>query len=375
VAAPHKDGWRALVGKPLAQLGVRSWLLLGIIGVIALSGYVIALSTSVVVPLLLAIILGIVFGPLVDWLAARRVPRAAAAGLVMLLVLGIVVGTLSIVVNSVFAQMGTIQSQVAAGYAAVNSWVHGLNVSDATKTSILSNLAALAPKIGSWVLNATMAGASSLASLAFGAFIALYMLFFTLKDTEMISHWAGEHLGLPTELGQGIVVDSFSAIRQYFKGTTILAVITSLATALGLWAIGMPLVFAISVVTFVTSYVPFFGAILSGIFAVLIALGAGGVPLAVSALIVVLLAQNVLQQIVASWAIGDALELHPLVVLIATMIGGIFAGLFGGMLGAPVTAIGVRMVNRLKVAWALEDEQEAEREAALEVSPAAQPSS
>jgi predicted PurR-regulated permease PerM len=330
--------------------------LLGIIGVVALSGWVIALSASVVTPLLLAIILGIVFGPLVDWLAARKIPRAAAAALVMLLVLGIVIGTLAIVVNSVYAQMDTIQTQVTAGYAAVNAWIQGLNVPEATKASIQSTLTSLAPRAGTWVLNATVAGASSLAALAFGAFIALYMLFFTLKDTELISHWAGEHLGLPTALGQGIIVDSFSAIRQYFRGTTILAVITSVATALGLWAIGVPLVFAITVVTFVMSYVPFFGAIVSGAFAVLIALGAGGPQLALYALIVVLLAQNLLQQVVASWAIGDALELHPLVVLISTMIGGIFAGLFGGMLGAPVTAIGVRMVKRLKEAYALEDE-------------------
>jgi len=369
--SPRRDGLLALAPKPLVQLGVRSWLLLGVIGVVALGSWAIALSATVVTPLLIAILLGIVFGPLVDWLVARKVPRAAAAGLVMLLVVGVVAATFAIVVNSVFAQMGTIQTQVAAGYSAVNTYVANLNVSAETKSSITSTLGTLAPKVGSWVLSVTLAGASSLAALAFGAFIALYMLFFTLKDSEVISQWAGGHLGLPTALGQGIVVDSFSAIRQYFKGTTILAVITSLATALGLWAIGMPLVFAISVVTFVTSYVPFFGAILSGVFAVLIALGAGGPQLAVEALIVVLLAQNLLQQIVASWAIGDALELHPLVVLISTMIGGIFAGLFGGMLGAPVTAIGVRLVARLREAWALENEQEeasAHIEAAAETS-------
>jgi predicted PurR-regulated permease PerM len=162
-------------------------------------------------------------------------------------------------------------------------------------------------------------------------------------------------VGLPAELGQGIVVDSFTAIRQYFRGTTVIAVITSVATAAGLWLIGVPLVFAITVVTFVTSYVPFFGAIISGIFAVLIALGAGGPTKALAALVVVLVAQNLLQQVVSSWAIGDALELHPLVVLIATMVGGIFAGLFGGMLGAPVTAIGVRLVGRLRAAWAEEN--------------------
>jgi len=205
----------------------------------------------------------------------------------------------------------------------------------------------------------------------FGAFIALYMLFFTLKDTEIISQWAGGHLGLPSALGQGIVVDSFSAIRQYFRGTTILAVITSLATAPG--AVGHRHAAGVRNQRrdLRDSYVPFFGAILSGVFAVLIALGAGGPQLAIEALIVVLLAQNLLQQIVASWAIGDALEAPPPRRADLDDDRGIFAGLFGGMLGAPVTAIGVRLVDRLREAWALENEQEdapAHVEAAPEAS-------
>jgi predicted PurR-regulated permease PerM len=114
--------------------------------------------------------------------------------------------------------------------------------------------------------------------------------------------------------------------------------------------IGMPLVGAISVVTFITSYIPFFGAILSGVFTVLIALGAGGVPLAIKALVVVLVAQNILQSVIQAWAIGSALDLHPLVVLIATTLGAIFGGLIGGMLGAPIAAMAVRTVARLKEA-------------------------
>jgi len=103
-------------------------------------------------------------------------------------------------------------------------------------------------------------------------------------------------------------------------------------------------------VTFMLSYIPFFGAIVSGAFAVLIALGAGGPQLAIEALVVVLFAQNILQSVVQSWAIGSALSLHPLVVLIATTVGGIFGGLIGGMLGAPVAAMFVRGIQRIRAA-------------------------
>ena len=67
-------------------------------------------------------------------------------------------------------------------------------------------------------------------------------------------------------------------------------------------------------------------------------------------LIIVLVAQNVVQMPIASIVMGDALELHPIVVLVTTMIGAIFGGLLGGMLGAPMTAVVVRSMTRIRAA-------------------------
>ena len=345
-----KSNWLSLAPRTLSKLGVRSWLVLGVAGVIAIIAYGLLQAVTLVVPLVLAVILGILFAPLVDIMERRRVPRAAGAGLTMLLILAIAVGTVWLVESSVASQMGTIQQQLNSAAGELQTWFDSLKLPASFINEVTANVKAQIPKLGQTAANALLAGLSGIAAFLFGTFLAFYMLFFTLKDNEPISLWIGGHVGLPVQLGHDIVQDSFIAVRQYFKGTTVLAFATTVATALGLWAIGMPLVGAISVVTFVLSYIPFFGAIVSGIFAVLIALGAGGVPLAAQALLVVLVAQNILQSVIQAWAIGSALDLHPLVVLISTTLGGIFGGLIGGMLGAPIAAMAVRTVRRLKEA-------------------------
>ena len=81
----------------------------------------------------------------------------------------------------------------------------------------------------------------------------------------------------------------------------------------------VPLAGTIAVVVFVTAYVPFIGAFVSGAFAVLLALASQGTTTAVIMLVIVILANGLLQNIVQPIAFGATLDLNPLVVLIVTI--------------------------------------------------------
>ena len=83
--------------------------------------------------------------------------------------------------------------------------------------------------------------------------------------------------------------------------------------------LGVPLAGTIAVVVFVTAYVPFIGAFVSGAFAVMLALAAEGTTDALIMLVIVILANGLLQNIVSSIAFGATLDLNPLVVLIVTI--------------------------------------------------------
>src|SRR6185369_13034025 len=87
--APHEDdrtddavleiepGW-------LRDAGVVAWLIVGIVLVLVGAVWLLALTSTIIVPVITASLIAAVAGPLVDKLHRRRVPRAVGALLVLL---------------------------------------------------------------------------------------------------------------------------------------------------------------------------------------------------------------------------------------------------------------------------------------------------
>jgi predicted PurR-regulated permease PerM len=112
---------------------------------------------------------------------------------------------------------------------------------------------------------------------------------------------------------------------------------------LGALVLGVPLIGTIAAVTFLAAYVPYLGAWVAGAFSVLVALGGAGTDAAIGMIVVQLLANGVLQQIVQPIAMGAALGIHPLAVLVVTIAGGSLFGAAGLILAAPLTSAVVRI--------------------------------
>ena len=191
-------------------------------------------------------------------------------------------------------------------------------------------------------------GIAGIFGFFFGIFIAVTLTYYILHDYPTLKIWLGSHIGLPADLGEGIVDDGSDALRGYFQGTTATGVVVALTIGGSALLLGVPLAIPIALVTFVTCYIPYFGAIFSGAFAFIIALGTTDLTTAVILLVIVLVAQNVLQTVVSARFMGESLSLHPIVVLVVTMLGGTFAGLLGAALAAPITAMSVRAGARLR---------------------------
>jgi predicted PurR-regulated permease PerM len=127
-------------------------------------------------------------------------------------------------------------------------------------------------------------------------------------------------------------------VRRYFTGVTIVALFNGAVVGIGAVLLGVPLAGTITVVTVVTAYVPFIGAFVSGAFAVIIALGSSGTTTALVMLVIVLLANGLLQNIVQPIAFGATLDLNPLLILIVTIAAGSLVGMLGLVLAAPLTS-------------------------------------
>jgi putative heme transporter len=90
-------------------------------------------------------------------------------------------------------------------------------------------------------------------------------------------------------------------------------------------------------------------------------------------LLIVILANGLLQNVVQPFAMGSALDLHPLVVLVLTIGAGCIFGMLGLVLAAPLASAAVHITRdlaRARVAAALQEEAAAEPEGDLPPVPA-----
>jgi predicted PurR-regulated permease PerM len=234
---------------------------------------------------------------------------------------------------------------------------------------VKSEVKADVPKIISTLTKGVINGIAGLTSLAFALSFTLLTLFFLLKDGPSMRRWVDRHLGVPPPVAQLITGGIIRSLRGYFLGVTIVAAFNGVVVGLASLALGVPLAGTIGVVTFVTAYVPYVGAFVAGAFAVLIALGAKGTTVALIMLVVVILANGLLQNIVQPFAMGSALDLHPLAVLVLTIGAGCVFGMLGLVLAAPLASAVVHIMRDLARARAAAAVEEGGSEPAPEAPP------
>jgi len=327
----------------LRHLGRSAWLTVGVLIVAVAVVWLLAKMSQIVLPVLAGLIIATVAEPIVTWLQRRRVPRAAGAVLVLLALILVAILIAVLVIGGVAAQSDEIAAEASAAADNAAGWLEDVGVDAGGADSAQADVESSVPQIVSTLTRGIAAGIGGLASLAFFVCFTAFSVFFLLKDGPLLRGWVDRHLGIPLPLAHSVTGDVVSSVRRYFTGVTIVAVFNGVVVGLGALLLDVPLAGTIAVVTLVTAYVPFIGAFVSGAFAVVLTLGANGTRDAVIMLVIVLLANGLLQNVVSPIAFGATLALNPLLILFVTIGGGALFGMAGLVLGAPLTAAGFRI--------------------------------
>jgi len=334
----------------LRDLGRTAWLLVGVFALLAGITWLLGATYTIGGPMVAAGIVATVASPLVAALQRHRIPRAVGAVLVLLIVVVVVVTIVVVVLGGLRAQEGSISSNASSAVDKLGNWLSDLGVDDAGVSSAENHVSTTTPEVISTLTTGIVNGIKGLASLAFALSFAALGVFFFLKDGPTLRRWIDGHMGLPPKVAQTVSGGVLRSLRGYFLGVTIVAAFNGVVVGLGALILGVPLAGTIAIVTAVTAYIPYIGAFVSGAFAVVIALGAEGTTTALIMLVIVILANGLLQNIFQPFAMGSALDLHPLAVLIITISAGCIFGMLGLVLAAPLTSAGVHIMRDLRLA-------------------------
>ena len=330
----------------LRNLGFSSWLLVGFVLIIVGLIWLLAETATIVMPVILAAVLGAVAGPLVGWLERHSVPRIWGAILVLLGLVAIGVLIFCLVFGGISANSAELSTKANQALDKIQGWFSDLGV-DNTQ-SAKEDVQKAAPEIRTTLLNGVSAGVQGLESLVFFLAFATLSTLFVLKDGPVMHRFINRHLGVPEPTANIVTTNIAKSLRNYFLAVTIIAAFNGILIGGTALILGVPLAGTIAVVTFVGAYVPYLGAWVAGGFAVLIALSTGSTTDAAIMAIVCLLANGALQQMIQPFVMGATLSLNPLVVLVVTIGAGCLFGMVGLTLAAPLTSAAVHIANELR---------------------------
>ena len=357
----------------LRDVGMTSWLLVGVVLLLAGVVALLALTQSIVMPLIAAGIVAAVASPLVAWAQRHGVPRGVGAALVLLAIVAASIAMVFVIVGGVTSETDALKGHFADAKDEVSGLLQDTGIDRETAENAKNDASSTTTSAAKALLGGVVSGIAAISSLAFFLSLTALSLFFLLKDGPQIREWVERSMGLPRPVAHTVSRRMLQSLRAYFLGVTIVAVFNGVVVGTAALIIGVPLVGTIVVVTFVGAYIPYLGAWSAGAFSVLVALGGAGPEEAIAIAITQLLANGILQQLIQPIAYGAALGIHPLGVLVVTIAGGALFGAAGLILAAPLVSAIVGISADLSRARAKTEAEAAEAATEGATAPAPSP--
>ncbi|GAB3248973.1 AI-2E family transporter [Kineosporia babensis] len=299
-------------------------------------------SWSVVWPVVIALLLTTLTEPLSRWLRNHGWPAVLAATVTTILALLVVVGALVLIVVPVASQAEELASGVTEGIDQAREWAAGppLNIGDDQITQGIDAGIAQVQERVSDIISVTLTGVGTIVNGVVTAVLAVFLMFFFLKDGHRFLPWLSQQMPGRLAVDVPIVATrTWNMLGSFVRSQAFVGALDAICIGIGLWAVGVPLVLPLAVLTFLGAFIPIVGALFAGFVAVLIALVFNGFTAALIVLGIILAVQqlegNIFQPMIQSRGLG----LHAAVVLLAVTLGGSLMGIVGSLLAVPVAGM------------------------------------
>jgi len=141
------------------------------------------------------------------------------------------------------------------------------------------------------------------------------------------------------EVSVTIVHDSIGQVQNFLVAKSLESLALTIIYAVGFWVIGLPQPLVFGLVGGVLNIVPYLGPLLTLVPVGLAAVLSGGWSLFGLALIVLLFARLLDDAFLQTWLVSRFVAIHPLVVVLVTLIAGEVLGPIGLVVGIPVFVV------------------------------------
>ncbi|PZV07093.1 MAG: AI-2E family transporter [Leptolyngbya sp.] len=290
-----------------------------------------------VVVFVTATILAFLLNHPVTWLS-RWLPHGVAAIAVFLTCLAIIIGLSLTLGMAVLSQGQELSASLQNFSDSVIPWLSGAE--DLLETLNLPvELQGLEPQLQNQAVAILTTGLgllqSTLANLVLAILIAVVTLFMML-DGAKIWWWLLNHLPIRNKVRFNTVIQH--NLLGFFWGRLLLAVFSITSTFAVFAFLGMPFPLVLAVIAGLFNLIPGIGATL-GIGIVSLLLLSQGVWLAIQAVVVCVAVEQIEENLLLPYIMKDSLDINPVVMFFALIVGATVAGVLGLFLAVPIAGV------------------------------------
>jgi len=306
------------------KIEISSKTIIFTVGLILLLA-IIWLIKDLIFSLFIAFIIAGALKPSVSFLERFKIPRAIASFIIYLLFISIIYGIFALIIPPLLSEMIFLFKNLPEIVKTI-----------VPKSNLIINFDFLTQNIPS-IANQTLNFVRSIFSNAIFVTSTLFFGFYFLleKNIEGI---------LLSNFFEEIEINRIELISQraqkrmssWFWGEVILMIVVGTLTYIGLNIIGIKYVLALSVLAGLLEVMPNLGPIASSIPAILIGLSYSPI-IGVYCVILYIVVQQLENNLIVPIIMKKATGLHPIITLIAMVIGGKLAGIIGVLLAVPTT--------------------------------------
>lgn len=291
--------------------------------------------------IIIAALFAYIIDPAACFLEARGLSRMSATTVIFL-----VIGSLTAVFIYFFLPILTnelLALQSGFDYGRIKLVVSSLEVFIENKIAFLGinglHLAEKSEKaiayFGEWLLNHIFDMVSLLTNLIIGPFI----VFFLLKDgREMKKKFISLLPNRYFEFSSHLLYKMDIQLGNYLRGQFIDAAIVGLLSISALGLLNIKYFFIIGVFAGLANLIPYLGPVAGAVLAILASvIETGDLAMAPYIVMVFILIRMIDDVLIQPLIVARSVEMHPLLVLLAVIIGGKLFGMLGMLLSVPVT--------------------------------------
>ena len=329
------DQGAALVPLALVRLAALGWRILVVIALAISVAYLLVVLSTVTASVFVAVVIAATFSPYVASFRARGWSRTKAAAVVTVGALLVIIVIVGLVGFAFLPYLVDIATAIAAGLGAFTDLLENGNL-PRELTAILDQLASIIKSDVTAVV-ASIAGAA--ATLVTIAILAGILTFFLMLDGDKAWVWA---LSSRSTWRQEAITSSgrlaLERVGGYLRRSGVQSAIDAITAFVFLTVLGVPLAGPFAVLVFLGGFIPYFGGVVTTGVLALATLAAAGTTAAVAFVIAVSLVNIFQRQYVDPRIRGEALDIHPALLLIVLPLGWALGGLVGLFVSVPVLA-------------------------------------